>query len=63
MAVGVILWRQSQSLRDIFGEAGYVGGMIVFRGPLATHVGVFCDDYDNRFGVCVIGEGVSVLSA
>jgi hypothetical protein len=30
MAVGVILWRQSQSLRDIFGEAGYVGGMIVF---------------------------------
>ena len=30
MAVGVILWRESQSIRDIFGEAGYVGGMIVF---------------------------------
>jgi hypothetical protein len=30
MAVGVILWRGFPALRDIFGEAGYVGGMIVF---------------------------------
>jgi hypothetical protein len=29
MAVGVILWRQWPSLRDVFCEAGYVGGMIL----------------------------------
>jgi hypothetical protein len=30
LAIGVILWRRFAALRDIFGEAGYVGGMILF---------------------------------
>ena len=29
-AIGVILWRRFPALRDIFGEAGYVGGMTIF---------------------------------
>ena len=29
LAIGVALWRRWPFLRDIFSEAGYVGGMIV----------------------------------
>jgi hypothetical protein len=29
LAIGVILWRRSSTIRDIFCEAGYVGGMIL----------------------------------
>jgi hypothetical protein len=45
MAVGVILWRQWPLLRDVFGEAGYVGGMILtaFIWPFMSRVFLLAD--------------------